>query len=300
MTRITVILMALIMLSGCSVLQPKFVGHEYKEYEREVGCNWHTEYAPSFEFEIVSRGNSRVLKIFSGRHKTQGTGHIKYRQTYEKYQKSLAYPPRYYKKYIGEEVIEEEDGYCRKVRVPGGSQEIQVRLSPPGMRGSKLPNQNGEIAIHLMEPAILAGKDRTIKVSASAVVDYKMPGDQREKRKRISESFEIPNYIVNELLSNFHEIETGSIQPDSKESALALKYAYDKYGELKWSAEFIAKVEEARVESKSRGIPLRKTNAARGLLRLARINPIGLIAGFFLDLALSGDSVDAGITFVEP
>lgn len=302
MARVSLVFLALLILSGCSALKPKYVGKEYKEFEHELGCTWHTDFGPSFEYELESRGNSKILKVYSGRHKTKGTGFVKKRKIYKKYQKVLAYPPSYYTKYIGEEVVEKKEGHCIKAKVPGGSDKVSVRIYPSRMKGSAYPNKDGLVAIDLLEPAILAGKDRQLEIRTDSVVTYKEYGKKRERRERIRDKYILPKHVVNDLVSRFKSIEAGSAIPESNEAALAAKYAYDRYGDLKLSAEFLNKVEEAKAEARKKGIPARKTSAARGLLRLARINPIGMVAGLFLDLALSGGSSDntRKLTFVDP
>ncbi len=289
-----------IIASGCSVFKPKLVGHEYKEYTRETGCNYYVEYLPEFEYAIEDRGNSKILKVYSGRFRSQGTGHITRRQIFEKYEKALTFPPRYYTKYVGEETVSQEEGYCRKVRVPGGSGEIKVRITPVGMRGQRLPTSNGEVAFDLLEPAILAGRDRTLQVRTDAGVTYRMPGEPSESKRAISRTLEIPSGVVTELIDSFDRLQNGEVTPDERERIVAAKYAYDMYDKLKLSAEFAEKVGKVRDESRVRGIAIRETESILELRRFLKTNVFSFALDIFLSLVFSEGEAGPPITFVDP
>lgn len=289
-------------LNGCSSLHPKKVGYKYKYFEEKIGCDWEIQSPPSIEFELVNSTKYPKLIIYSGRHKSRGTGYQKKRQVYERYEVPFTYPTKYQVKYLREEIIEKEDGECINSRWPGGSDKINVRVATSGMSGSKFPNNNGLVAIDLLEPAILAGNDRELIIHANSRVTYNESGKKREISKNTSNTFTVPISTVNYLISYYKSIKSGEIEASPHEAYLSAKYVYDSYGNIKLSAKFIKQLEEARSESKRKKVPVKRTNAARGLFRLARLNPVGIIAGLFIDAAISssGDSSTRKLTFVEP
>ena len=297
--KIITFILIVVNITSCSILEPKFVGYEYKEYSHDLGCRNQVLFGPRFEYKIQNNSNSKVLVIYAGRVKSKGTGYTKHRQKYEKYQDKLSWPPRYYRKYIGTELIERKEGMCGIARIPGESKDINIRIKSLDMAGTNNANKDGLVAIDLMEPAILSGMNNNITVEVNALVEYKSAFmNEGIIRERIYDRYIVDSSIVNELIINYKNIKNGKLSKNKLEAILDVKYIYDQYGNIQLSKELFDKVEEAKWESKRKRIPIRETKALKGMAGLLRTNLLGFLAEILFD-AITHEYMRK-IIFVQP